>query len=505
MERKIKIKEYYVNYNPKDGKYYMEKSYPTKKKEKSSKRKKGSRRNTCQCNSQQIERQVNNPTDDTANPGRTQSETSLANFRNFILYGFNNLEGTGNFSGFAFSSDLGNTWTDGGTIPQNSGGFNSGDPVIAVDRNGIFYYGQVGGEVIDGRREGVISVSTGSFNANGGIRMRLPQVVGRGQNPAVSEVGNQDKEWITVGPDANSLGNEALYTVWTDFTNPGGGTRIRFSKFTTGLNLNPIIPSKNIVTGNISVSGAFVVVDKQGTIYVFYEQRPASSLGQANRTIRMTKSTDGGNTFPIDIQVSSPFAPAGNGITNCSGFNRPTIRVSDTRQIRNNEFPQASIGLDGTIYVVWNAGRLVGNTIFIDTFLAYSQNGGNTWNELNVTSNSAYSFFPSVTTNCNGAYIQYNRFNDPNGNGGTGDGTFGVFMKSFSPVRGLGEEKMVSTQFSPVAITIPGSDAFDCYMGDYNQIISGPGSCLLHSWGDNRNILNGQPNPDAFFGLTSPE
>jgi hypothetical protein len=470
----------------------------------------------CCCDHQEIERQVNSPADDVANfPRITQSETSLARFHDFILYGFNDsndftgVPGTSSFSGFAFSNDLGRTWIDGGSLPVNAGGRNEGDPVIAVDRNGVFYYGQVGFEVVGGNPQGVISVSTGTINPDRTITMGLPQVVGVGQNPIGSAVGDQDKEWITVGPDADNPGNEALYVVWTDFTAPTN-PNIRFSKFATGINLTPIIPSQDIVVGNtVRVTGSYVLVDKRGAIYVFYEETTGGfagfqTLGVPNRTIRMAKSIDGGNTFPINAPVSTPFTAAATTTGPC---NRPSIGVDNTRQIRMNEFPQAAIGPDGTIYVVWNAGKVIGSSTFIDTFLAYSQDEGNSWNQVNITNHLAFSFFPSVAANCQGAHIQYNRFQDPNGVGGVGNGTFGVFMKSFSPYTGLSEERMVSTQFSPVPITIANPDPVParCYMGDYNQIIAGPGSCLLHSWGDNRNILNGQINPDVFFKLTDPK
>lgn len=224
----------------------------------------------------------------------------------------------------------------------------------------------------------------------------------------------------------------------------------------------------------------------------------------------MLKSTDGGNTFPINVLVSTPFFAAANEISNCNGDDRPTIRVENTRLIRTNEFPQAAIGPDGTLYVVWNAGRVIGNTRFIDVLLAYSTDEGNTWNEVNISTHKSltFSFFPSVAANCQGAHIQYNRFNDRRGRvTGVGDGTFAIFMKSFSLFDGLSEERMVSTEFSPVPITIANPDPIPsgCYMGDYNQIIAGPGSCLLHSWGDNRNVLNGQINPDVFFKLTAPK
>ncbi|WP_255293896.1 hypothetical protein [Bacillus toyonensis] len=121
---------------------------------------------------------MNNPAQDVANfPRITRSETSLAHFKDFILYGFNDsnngVDGVGNFnfSGFAFSRDLGKHWTDGGSLPVNPLGDNGGDPVIAVDRNGVFYYGQVGFENVGEVPQGVISVSTGVINPNKMITM----------------------------------------------------------------------------------------------------------------------------------------------------------------------------------------------------------------------------------------------------------------------------------------------------------------------------------------------
>lgn len=48
-------------------------------------------------------------------------------------------------------------------------------------------------------------------------------------------------------------------------------------------------------------------------------------------------------------------------------------------------------------------------------------------------------------------------------------------MKTFSLDTGLSEERMVSTQFSPVPITnpSPGGDVGRCYMAEYNQVITG--------------------------------
>lgn len=443
-----------------------------------------------------VERQVNAPeADATSFPRITQSETSLAYFNNFILYGFNDSNDAGSFSGFAFSSDGGVTWCDCGSLPRNPDGLNGGDPSLAVDKNGVFYYGQIGKELINNELESVISVSTGTINPDRTITMNVPQIVGRGR-------GIQDKEWIAVGPDKNNPGYEALYVVWTDLAN----FNIRFAKFRTGENLTELIASKDIVVSDGIEFGAFPVIDSAGNIYVFYEHGDPGAftqLGTPNRIIRMVKSTDGGNSFQPSVPVSSTFSGAATDVVSCD-IDRSVIKVVDQRVIRMFELPQAAIGPDGTIYVVWNAGRVVGGTTFIDIFLACSKDEGNTWNQVTVTNTPSHAFFPSVAVNNMGAHIQYNRFNDPDGVGGVGNGTFGIFIKTFSFNTGLYEEKMVSTEFSPVPNNRPNFDpgVVSCYMADYNQIIAGPDNSLLHAWGDNRNILNNENNPDVFFKQT---
>ncbi|WP_255293895.1 hypothetical protein [Bacillus toyonensis] len=94
-----------------------------------------------------------------------------------------------------------------------------------------------------------------------------------------------------------------------------------------------------------------------------------------NRTIQMIKSTDGRNTFSAKVPVSNPFAAAATDTVICG---LPSIGVDNTRRIRMNEFPHATIGPNGALYAVWNQGRVVGTTTFIDAFLAFSTDQSNT-------------------------------------------------------------------------------------------------------------------------------
>lgn len=463
------------------------------------------------------ERQVNDPAQDIPLfPHITQSETSIARFGTYILFGFNDTNGLdtvntdlSNISGVAFSSDSGVTWCDCGNLPKGNYQGLFGDPVIAVDSNGIFYYGSLATE---NTGTSVISISTGQVNpVTKVLTLNNPTTVGVGE-PATNF---QDKEWIAVGPDKGNPGTQALYTTWTDFGDTS--STIRFSKFTTGATPTQLIGSQTIVDAipnEFTVQGSFPVIDSAGNIYVFYEFFDPNIPTASNRSIRMVRSTDGGANFNTDnpIIVASPVTAASTSTVGCD---RPSILVEEIlvppptrrRAIRMQEFPHAAVAPDGTLYVVWNDGKNLATT-GIDIYLAYSTDGGDNWSTpKQITNTTTHEFFPSVIFNCGKAQIQYSRFNDPNNLGGVGDKTFALFKKSFTIPDVLSPETMVSTVFSPVPITQPNFDTGvnPCYMGDYNQIIAGPGSTLYHAWGDNRFMIDGANNPDVFFIQTNCE
>lgn len=444
------------------------------------------------------ERQVTNPEQDIDNAPRiTQSETSIAADFPFILMGFNDSNDTerNNLSGYAFSSDGGITWNDCGSMPQNPGWENIGDPSLAVDRRGIFYYAHLG---TTDEGQSIVQISTGTVDRRTRrLHMNNPFIAGTGEHAG----GHMDKEWIAVGPDpARGRCAEAIYMPYNEFPPEGeeDDIKIRFTKLSTGVRPQTLIPPKTIVTSEYA-SGVFPVVDEEGNVYIFYEDANGDYLGPRH-SIRMVKSTDGGETFSEPMVIAN-IGTARNAIVRCGGNRDNVIRVTRRKIIRMNEFPQAAIGEDGTLYVVWNDGRNI-DTTGIDIYLAYSTDRGNTWHIRQITSTATHEFFPSVTTNSLGAHIQYSRFD---GDKGVENGRFALFMKAFSIKRGLSPERMVSTVFSLVPDTHPNFDPgiADCYMGDYNQIISGPKLTLYHAWGDNRNDpLNGN-NPDVFFIQTS--
>lgn len=113
-----------------------------------------------------------------------------------------------------------------------------------------------------------------------------------------------------------------------------------------------------------------------------------------------------------------------------------------------------------------------------------------------VTTEQGFHFRPSVTANAALATIQFNRFK---GTSGVGDGTFDIFLRTYSTTGVLEPVIRVNAAFSPVPVDPNFDHGIACgYIGDYNQIIP-QGLTLLHAYSDNRRNTPLPNNPDVFF------
>src|SRR5262249_15245712 len=161
------------------------------------------------------------------------------------VVGFNDSGSNGiasnKFTGFARSTDGGNTFVDGGTLPTNPNG-DAGDPVLARDNT-----------------TGRIYFATLQF-ANAGIDVFHSDDNGLTWSaPAQGAPGksggsfSQDKEWITVDNFAGP-GNGNVYLAERDF---GGGNGIYFFRSTdNGLTFGP--SGGTLIASAGATQGAFV-------------------------------------------------------------------------------------------------------------------------------------------------------------------------------------------------------------------------------------------------------
>jgi hypothetical protein len=152
---------------------------------------------------------VNNNAGATGDRWFTQSETTILAFGNNVVIGFNdsgsNSCGANKFTGWAYSTDGGASFTDGGTLPTNTGG-DAGDPVLARNEStGRIYYATLGFSV------STIQVFRSDDN---GVTWMAP-VNG---TPGGS---SEDKEWMAVD-NFPGAGNGNVYLISRRFgTGPG--------------------------------------------------------------------------------------------------------------------------------------------------------------------------------------------------------------------------------------------------------------------------------------------
>ena len=160
-----------------------------------------------------------------------QSETSMVTFGRNVVVGYNSsadqplvLTPAGLFfthrhlSGYSFSHDGGRTWTSGFIPPSPGSLFTFGDPALAVDRAGNFYYASIGADAA-GSSDITVSKST-----DGGSTF-APAVI-------VTLDPGADKEWIAVGADPAHPERDNVYVTWTSFK--AASSQLMLAKSTDG-------------------------------------------------------------------------------------------------------------------------------------------------------------------------------------------------------------------------------------------------------------------------------
>lgn len=265
-----------------------------------------------------------------------------------------NLAAGANIRYYYYSTDGGNTWTEG-QLSSTLGVW--GDPCLIFDMSGNLYFGHLSnpqnGSWID--RIVVQKSTDGGMAWNDGV--------GVGLNPPKE----QDKEWICVD-ETNSPYYNNLYMSWTEFDSYGSSSsndssRILFSRSTdAGITWSAPVRISDVggdcIDSDNTVEGAVPAVGPNGEVYLSW----SGPLG-----IMFDKSSDGGVTFGQDIYVTDQ--PGGwdfdvSGIYRCNGLPITACDVSGSPYT-------------GNIYIAWSDQR--NGLQDTDVYLIKSGDGGNTW------------------------------------------------------------------------------------------------------------------------------
>jgi hypothetical protein len=427
----------------------------------------------------------------------TQSETTIAAHGNNVAVGYNDSQQTllfltaaASITGFSFSTDGGRTFTDGGALPNAPGQVNVGDPWMASDRDGRFYYATL---AFDQFINLGVSVAR---SGNGGRTWSAPVEL---IDSASYGFYQGDKEAMTAGRDPTVASRDNLYVAWDDFfCDP------TFTDCFTGL---PVARSTDHgVTWQLTYAdraplfgegcsfqqyiGAQPFVDsRNGTLYVAAERiavdDPDCQGAPEVRSEVIFKSTDGGQTFGprVTIATTAPAARGADGITD-------VLFLDPGRAIRTIEFPViARVG--GTLYVAWNDGAQGPSHIHLA-----SSSDGATWSLSWATRGTANELQPALSGDADGLHLLYYRVGSNN--------RINVLLQDRSGA--TTRVRRVNTVSFPGVFNAPQFDPIIAffYMGDYIANISSGGHRLF-AWGDNRDIVRnqlwpqGRNDPDVFF------
>ncbi len=350
-----------------------------------------------------------------------------------------------NINSFYYSSNGGFNWTRG-TLSSSSWGV-WGDPCIAVDTLGNFYYFHLsnppsGGHWID---RIVCQKST-----NAGVSWSNP-----GTYTFYDPNKDQDKEWVAIDWSHGSRGNW-IYCTWTQFDNYGSSnnfdsSNILFARSTNGGDNWVGVTRINTLGGDCidednTVEGAVPAVGPNGEVYVAWA---GPKIRNSQFGIFFDKSTNGGITWlSTDIYVADQ--PGGwdymiSGLQRCNGLPITCCDVS------NGPYR-------GNIYINWTDEAGAADH---DVKIAKSTNGGLNWSApIRVNNDPAgkEQFLTWMTVDQVTGYLYVIFYDRRNRSNNLTD----VFLARSTN----GGASFVNTQVSDTAF-LPTSSVF---FGDYNNI-----------------------------------
>ena len=442
----------------------------------------------------------------------TQNEVSIASFGERVVAGWNDggqcdfrTRETGvSLSGYGYSTDGGETWTDGGVIEPEPGGNVMGDPVLAADAEGTFYYATLADNA-SGRS--IIGVAR---STDEGETWSVPVDASPGR-PG----GNtfQDKPWLAVDATRSKhRGN--VYVAWTELSE-GGPRRMLFSRSVDGgLTFSePVeLPTDE---GCQPFIGTQVAVGPRGEVYVVWIEDRLRMCFQ--------KSLDGGVSFTTAREFVRQ-DPIGHPQDSCEPRPLPTdpFDVLHSRKVLNGdirvqEWPSLAVDTSkspykGSIYVALPSRGPFPDEA--DVFLMSSRDGGETWSgvgtpeqdlapihQLNDDTTTNDQFHPTVAVGPDGTVVVtwYDRrlSDDPVRENWEID-LFAAMSTDGGQT--FGPNFRVSDASFPPSQTNPNSNGMSgCYMGEYNGMAAGEPGEFLVAWGDNRDVSAGLPDPNVYL------
>lgn len=460
--------------------------------------------------------QVNAPDNSASNLGNetTESETYVARNGNLIVVGYNSSHQAGftglatftSLDGFAWSTNNGQSFTDGGFMVAGTTSLGSddvilvGDPALAFDSNGKLYYASLMEDNTTGNSYVAVNQSTStspsvSFGNS---------VVLSGPSSDDPPDGFEDKEFIAIDNTGGTY-NGRVYVAWTDFSNQFSTTSpttiMLAASSATSPSLTFSTPLQLASSSSGIYHGAFPAVGPDGSVYVAWVELSSTSSA-ASATINLVKSVNGGAAFtnpdPADTNPSKTVASFTSVTPDIS--TGTTVGKSTVSPLRTRTYPFLAVDntpvgspTRGNLYMVFAAQPASSTPPRAEIYFTASTDGGKSWSTprdissglpatIGADSTTNDNWFPAISVSPVSGHIRillYSRREDPGNQkirvyeiGSTDAGmTFynqAYSAGSFTP----------SVGYDPLLV---GS-----YMGDYlSAYLDSNG--MLGAWGDTRN------------------
>ena len=315
----------------------------------------------------------------------TENEPSVAAQSPIVVVGWNDsrqfastgVGGLTSITGFGFSIDDGVSFTDAGLLNPPAGLVHLGDPALAVDSSGTFYFASLAVNDIMTNSGSVITVakSTSTNPVTFGTPVSIPGLLTTG-SPF------EDKELIAVdtsNPASPFIGR--VYVAWTEFASSSDWTpRVLFARSTTTSPLTFAAPLA-LTPADALNHGAMPAVGPGGAVYVVWGRFVAPGGSFTSESIRLLKSVDGGVTF-INPDSSDP---SPNKLVAS-----PTLAANSMTSggiaIRTRGFPYIAVDRTavgsptrGYVYIVFQADPDGAGPDRSDIFFTRSTDGGKNW------------------------------------------------------------------------------------------------------------------------------
>ena len=277
-------------------------------------------------------------------PCSTQSEEMIAAWHQYVLIAWNDGEKadpstypppTNDVQGYAFSSDSGATWTDGGIPPKGTNWTWISDPVVTVnEKTGKFYFLALADSTSGYSGIGIVPGTFSGSTFTWGTPVMIRKV-------AASTL-LLDKPWAVADSSSDSL-----YVSYTTFTF-WGFDHIQFQRSPNGVAWTPAV-TLSAATDSGYVQGSRPAVGPNGEVYVTWAAAGPTDVD----FFRIRKSTNAGAVFSGQVTFPNGGTPAqgyyGNWGTGAPGFNRERGVTYPSIAVDRSGGPNR-----GRLYVTWN-------------------------------------------------------------------------------------------------------------------------------------------------------